>query len=172
MFSINNIKDEKFKDTIKKNSCRLRQKSSNQLTEYIKLKNPEQFQNKIIKEIKPRENNNKFKENNKLIKFTQSKIYKKKTKNKNIEEKQIFVKKKNLDEDCLSLKQRIFLKLKEKRNENLNIIDNDNHVFSNETSLKNIIVNHKRLISSMDMKNVMYRNKKHKENKNILNTNN
>ena len=176
MFSINNFKDEKFKDTIKKNSCRLRQKSTNHITEFSDLQNHEQFPNKIIRDTKHKENENIYKENNNLVKSTLSKIYKKKSKNKNIEERQIIVNKKKIEEDDnLSLKQRIFLKLKEKRNENLNINDDDlvnNHYFSNETSLKNISANHKRVIASMELKNLMYRNKSNIDHKHILNTNN
>ena len=176
MFSINNLKDEKFKDTIKKNSCRLRQKSTNHITEFSDLQNHEQFPNKIIRDTKHKENENIYKENNNLVKSTLSKIYKKKSKNKNIEERQIIVNKKKIEEDDnLSLKQRIFLKLKEKRNENLNINDDDlvnNHYFSNETSLKNISANHKRVIASMELKNLMYRNKSNIDHKHILNTNN
>ena len=176
MFSINNFKDEKFKDTIKKNSCRLRQKSTNHITEFSDLQNHEQFPNKIIRDTKHKENENIYKENNNLVKSTLSKIYKKKSKIKNIEERQIIVNKKKIEEDDnLSLKQRIFLKLKEKRNENLNINDDDlvnNHYFSNETSLKNISANHKRVIASMELKNLMYRNKSNIDHKHILNTNN
>ena len=52
MFSINNFKDEKFRDTIKKNFCRLRQKSSNQLGEFIISQTPTLNQNKITRKDK------------------------------------------------------------------------------------------------------------------------
>ena len=64
MFQINNFKDEKFRDTIKKNYCRLRQKSSNQLGEYLTNQPQNQIQNKIQKAEKNKEITKKIKEIN------------------------------------------------------------------------------------------------------------
>ena len=62
MFQINNFKDEKFRDTIKKNYCRLRQKSSNQLGEYLTNQPQNQYQNKIQKSEINKEITKKIKE--------------------------------------------------------------------------------------------------------------
>ena len=74
--------DEKFKDTIKKNSCRLRQKSSVQVSCFIinKAKEPVQLQNE--KENKEYLNKNKTIERNKthknkILNFIKSKNNKK-----------------------------------------------------------------------------------------------
>ena len=177
MFQINNFKDEKFRDTIKKNFCRLRQKSSNQLGEFLIGQTPSLNQNTITRKDKYIETDNNVTEkniiNNKYFNLDQNKIYKKRKINQINEEKQINVKTKNLDDNySLSLKQRIYLKLKEDRNEKLkskekneymNNIKNSSH---KETSYKNYIVNHKKINNSIDTKNVVYRNKNSTENKN------
>ena len=171
MFSINNFKDEKFRDTIKKNFCRLRQKSSNQLGEF--LIDPTQthcqnkIQNKDIMNITGNNNTEKNILNSKLINLNQSKIYKKRKINSINEENQIIIKTKKIEENLnIPLKQRIFLKLKEERNEKMknNLID-EKKVYEKETSYKNYIQNHKRIIGSMELKNVVYRNKNIVDNK-------
>ena len=185
MFSINNFKDEKFRDTIKKNFCRLRQKSSNQLGEFYIGQNPTSNPNKISNKDKSFEINNNVTEkniiNSRLINLDQTRIYKKRRINQINEEKEINVKTKNIEDNYnLSLKQRIYLKLKEDRNEKLkneeknefnNNIKNSSH---KETSFKNYIVNHKRITNSMEIKNVIYRNKNKNsidsKNKDISNT--
>ena len=180
MFSINNFKDEKFRDTIKKNFCRLRQKSSNQLGEFIISQTPTLNQNKITRKDKYIETDNNVTEkniiNSKFFNLDQAKIYKKRKINQINEEKQIYVKTKNLDDNYnLSLKQRIYLKLKEDRNEKLkskekneymNNNNNNKNSFHKETSYKNYIVNHKKITNSMDINNVACRNKNSIENKN------
>ena len=179
MFSINNFKDEKFRDTIKKNFCRLRQKSSNQLGEFIISQTPTLNQNKITRKDKYIETDNNVTEkniiNSKFFNLAQAKIYKKRKINQINEEKQIYVKTKNLDDNYnLSLKQRIYLKLKEDRNEKLKSKEkneymnnnNNKNSFHKETSYKNYIVNHKKITNSMDINNVACRNKNSIENKN------
>ena len=47
MFSINNFKDEKFRDTIKKNYCRLRQNSLSRLGEHSSSQAQNEYTNKI-----------------------------------------------------------------------------------------------------------------------------
>ena len=179
MFSINNFKDEKFRDTIKKNFCRLRQKSSNQLGEFIISQTPTLNQNKITRKDKYIETDNNVTEkniiNSKFFNLDQAKIYKKRKINQINEKKPIYVKTKNLDDNYnLSLKQRIYLKLKEDRNEKLKSKEkneymnnnNNKNSFHKETSYKNYIVNHKKIINSMDINNVACRNKNSIENKN------
>ena len=178
MFSINNFKDEKFRDTIKKNFCRLRQKSSNQLGEFIISQTPTLNQNKITRKDKYIETDNNVTEkniiNSKFFNLDQTKIYKKRKINQINEEKPIYVKTKNLDDNYnLSLKQRIYLKLKEDRNEKLKskekneyMNNNNKNSFHKETSYKNYIVNHKKITNSMDVNNVACRNKNSIENKN------
>ena len=177
MFSINNFKDEKFRDTIKKNFCRLRQKSSNQLGELLIDQAPTLNQNIITRKDKYIETDNNVTEKNiinrRIFNLEQTKIYKKRKINQINEEKQIYVKTKNIDDNYnLSLKQRIYLKLKEDRNEKLKSkgktehMNNNINSFHKETSYKNYIVNHKKIITSIDMKNVVYRNKNSIENKN------
>ena len=181
MFSINNFKDEKFRDTIKKNFCRLRQKSSNQLGEFIISQTPTLNQNKITRKDKYIETDNNVTEkniiNSKFFNLDQAKICKKRKINQINEEKPIYVKTKNLDDNYnLSLKQRIYLKLKEDRNEKLkskekneymnNNNNNNKNSFHKETSYKNYIVNHKKITNSMDINNVACRNKNSIENKN------
>ena len=179
MFSINNFKDEKFRDTIKKNFCRLRQKSSNQLGEFIISQTPTLNQNKITRKDKYIETDNNVTEkniiNSKFFNLAQAKIYKKRKINQINEEKPIYVKTKNLDDNYnLSLKQRIYLKLKEDRNEKLKSKEkneymnnnNNKNSFHKETSYKNYIVNHKKITNSMDINNVACRNKNSIENKN------
>ena len=170
MFQINNFKDEKFRDTIKKNYCRLRQKSSNQLGEYLTNQPQNQYPNKIQKEDKNKEINKKIKEintiNSKYKNYNQTKIYIKRSIK---EDKQIMKKKKTEENNNynLPLKQRIFLKLKEERNEkmkNNGEKNNINHNFTKETSFKNFVTNHKRYINSMDFKNVIYKNGNNNEN--------
>lgn len=175
MFQINNFKDEKFRDTIKKNYCRLRQKSSNQLGEYLTNQPQNQYQNKIQKAEKNKEITKKIKEintiNSKYKNYNQTKIYIKRSIK---EDKQINMKKKKTEENnnCnLPLKQRIFLKLKEERNEKMKNNEEKNHInhnyinhnFTKETSFKNFLTNHKRYINSMDFKNVIYKNSNNNE---------
>ena len=183
MFSINNFKDEKFRDTIKKNFCRLRQKSSNQLGEFLIGQTQTLYQNKIPSEDKNVETDNVTEKNiinSRFLNLDQTKIYKKRKINQMNEEKQINVKSKNIEDNYnLSLKQRIYLKLKEDRNEKLkskekNELMNNNikNSSNKETSFKNYIVNHKRIINSMDIKNYVCRNKDSIDNKNKNNNNN
>ena len=170
MFQINNFKDEKFRDTIKKNYCRLRQKSSNQLGGYLTNQPQNQIQNKIQKAEKNKEITKKIKEintiNSKYKNYNQTKIYIKRSIK---EDKQINMKKKKTEENnnCnLPLKQRIFLKLKEERNEKMKNNEEKNHInhnFTKETSFKNFLTNHKRYINSMDFKNVIYKNSNNNE---------
>ena len=100
MNSTKYFSDEKFKDTIKKNSCRLRQKNSVQINGFIinqeKEQHPTQIQNdnkEYVNKTKTIERNKTPK--NKLINYIKSKYNKNDTqKNEEIEEKQIIVKKK------------------------------------------------------------------------------
>ena len=168
MFQLNNFKDDKFRDTIKKNYCRLRQKSSTQLGEFSTGKLQHQYQSKIQKEDKTKEITNKIKEknliNSKYKNCYQSKIY---IKRPIKEEKQIIMNNKKAEENnnnSLPLKQRIFLKLKEERNEKMKNNNNEiknynNNFYSKETTFKNFITNNKRYIGSREIKNVIYRNK-------------
>ena len=132
MFQINNFKDEKFRDTIKKNYCRLRQKSSNQLGEYLTNQPQNQYPNKIQKEDKNKEINKKIKEintiNSKYKNYNQTKIYIKRSIK---EDKQIMKKKKTEENNNynLPLKQRIFLKLKEERNEKMKNNGEKNNIY-------------------------------------------
>ena len=172
MFSINNFKDEKFRDTIKKNFCRLRQKSSNQLGEFSIGQTQTHCQNKIqnndIMNVADNNITEKNIINSKMINLDQSKIYKKRKINSIKEENQIILKKKKVEENYnIPLKQRIFLKLKEERIEKMKNNKNDEKkVCEKETSFNTYIKNHKRIIASMEIKNVVYRNKNIVDNKN------
>ena len=185
MFSTKYFIDEKFKDTIKKNSCRLRQKSSVQigiLKEQAPTHTP--IQNEKEKENKEFLCKNKTIErnrtpNNKLLNFTKSIYSKKNNKNdneSNKEEKQILVKKKISEECTSSIKQRILTKLKEKRNENINKIvknenkNDNNDIIQNKTIPRDILVNRKKYNASTDIDNIIYRNKKCIEKRNIPTT--
>ena len=147
----------------------MRQKSSNQLGEFLIGQTQTLYQNKIPSEDKNVETDN-FTEkniiNSRFLNLDQTKIYKKRKINQMNEEKQINVKSKNIEDNYnLSLKDRNEkLKSKEK-NEFMNNNNNKNSS-SKETSFKNYIVNHKRIINSMDIKNYVCRNKDSIDNKN------
>ena len=104
MFSTKYFRDEKFKDTIKKNSCRLRQKSSVQiggfLISQIKDQSPSYNQNEnkeYINKTKTIDRNKTPK--NKLLNFLRAKnISNNQQKEATIEDKQITVKKKDSEE--------------------------------------------------------------------------
>ena len=121
MFSINNFKDEKFRDTIKKNYCRLRQKSLSRLGEHSSSQAQNEYTNKIQNEEKNNEINSKIKPknyiNSKYKNYKQSKIYIKRP----IKEEKNSIQKNNEDNNnyTIPLKQRILMKLKEERNEKL-----------------------------------------------------
>ena len=170
MFSLNNFKDEKFRDTIKKNYYRLRQKSSSQLSEYLTGQPQHQNVNKNQKEEKTKGLSTKIEEknifNNKYKIPNQSKIY---IKRPIKEENQIIMKKKKIEEEKdynnIPLKKRILMKLKEERNEKMKKNNEEknlanNNYYSKDNSSNNIILTHKRNIGSMDIQNVIYsRNK-------------
>ena len=178
MFSTKYFRDEKFKDTIKKNSCRLRQKSSVQIGGFLISQTKDQSPSYIQKENK--EYINKTIERNKtpknkLLNFMKSKnIKNNQQKGANREDRQITVKKKISEECSTSIKQRILMKLKEQRIEKLNKIvkneDNNeiNHANRNNVIPKDIVVNRKKFVGSTDIKNIIYRNRK--ENRKISNT--
>ena len=178
MFSTKYFRDEKFKDTIKKNSCRLRQKSSVQIGGFLISQTKDQSPSYIQKENK--EYINKTIERNKtpknkLLNFMKSKNIKtNQQKGANREDRQITVKKKISEECSTSIKQRILMKLKEQRIEKLNKIvkneDNNeiNHANRNNVIPKDIVVNRKKFVGSTDIKNIIYRNRK--ENRKISNT--
>ena len=186
MFSTKYFIDEKFKDTIKKNSYRLRQKSSYLVGNFPINKNKEiiQSENRIKneKENEGIEYNHKNKTNdryrtpkNKIINFSKS-IYNTKYQGNDQEEKQITVRKKISEECSSSIKQRILSKLKEKRNEkiNNNVLkiekkNETNHSTSSQIIPKDILVNKKKIASSTDIENIFNRNKKNIENKNFTN---
>ena len=130
MFSTKYFIDEKFKDTIKKNSYRLRQKSSYLVGNFPINKNKEliQSENRIknenenegIEYIHKNKTNDRYRTpTNKIINFSKS-IYNTKYQGNDQEEKQITVRKKISEECSSSIKQRILSKLKEKRIEKLN----------------------------------------------------
>ena len=166
MFSLNNFKDEKFRDTIKKNYCRLRQNSSKQLGEFLTSQTHYEYQTKIQKEDKTKEINNKIKDkntiNSKYKKYNQSKIY---IKRPIKEDKQIYIKKKKTEENNNSnipLKQRILMKLKEERNEKMKNNNAEKSVNTDcfkDNAFKNSESNHRRNIASMDLNNIINRNK-------------
>ena len=166
MFSLNNFKDEKFRDTIKKNYCRLRQNSSKQLGEFLTSQTHYEYQTKIQKEDKTKEINNKIKDkntiNSKYKKYNQSKIY---IKRPIKEDKQIYIKKKKTEENNNSnipLKQRILMKLKEERNEKIKNNNTEKSVNIDcfkDNAFKNSESNHRRNIASMDLNNIINRNK-------------
>ena len=180
MFSTKYFRDEKFKDTIKKNSCRLRQKSSVQiggfLISQIKDQSPSYNQNEnkeYINKTKTIDRNKTPK--NKLLNFLRAKnISNNQQKEATIEDKQITVKKKVSEECSTSIKQRILMRLKEQRFEKINKFVNnegDNetiHSTKNKAIPKDILVNRKKFVGSTDVKNIIYRNRK--ENKTISNT--
>ena len=182
MFSINNFKDEKFKDTIKKNYCRLRQKSLSRLGEHSSSQAQNEYTNKIQNEEKNNEINSKIKPknyiNSKYKNYKQSKIYIKRP----IKEEKNNIQKNNEDNNnyTIPLKQRILMKLKEERSEKLknsinydekNIINNHNF-YNKDSNFKNFVPIHKRYIGSVDINNVIYRNKNNTayENINLSNT--
>ena len=137
--------DEKFKDTIKKNSCRLRQKSSVQVSCFIinKAKEPVQLQNE--KENKEYLNKNKTIERNKTNKNKILNFIKSKNNKKNeikeettIEDNEKLFKKKISEENISSIKQRIISKLKEQKIENLDkVVKNENENINNEINKEN-----------------------------------
>ena len=61
MYSSKYFRDEKFKDTIKKNSCRLKQKSSLQINVHIKNQSKEQSNFDFKNENENKEYLNKIK---------------------------------------------------------------------------------------------------------------
>ena len=179
--------DEKFKDTIKKNSCRLRQKSSVQVSCFIinKAKEPVQLQNE--KENKEYLNKNKTIERNKTHKNKILNFIKSKNNKKNeikeettIEDNEKLFKKKISEENISSIKQRIISKLKELKIENLDkVVKNENENINNEINKENkkneigtstdILVNRKKeFYGEGNIRNVVYRNRK----PNINNINN
>ena len=185
MFSINNFKDEKFRDTIKKNYCRLRQKSLSRLGEHSSSQAQNEYTNKIQNEEKNNEINKKINPknyiNSKYKNYKQSKIY---IKRPIKEEKNNMIQKNNEDNNnyTIPLKQRILMKLKEERNEKLkNSINydeknfiNNNNFYNKDSNFKNFAPTHKRYIGSVDINNVIYRNKNKNntalENKNLSKT--
>ena len=187
MFSTKYFIDEKFKDTIKKNSYRLRQKSSYLVANFPVNKNKElvQSENRIKKEnenegieyIHKNKTNDRYRTpKNKIINFSKS-IYNTKYQGNDQEEKQITVRKKISEECSSSIKQRILSKLKEKRNEKINNNalkiekkNETNHSNSSQIIPKDILVNKKKIASSTDIENIFNRNKKNIENKNFTNT--
>lgn len=188
MFSTKYFIDEKFKDTIKKNSYRLRQKSSYLIGNFAINKNKEliQSENRIkngnVNEIENIEYIHKNKTTdryrtpkNKIINFSKS-IYNTKYQGNEQEEKQITVRKKISEECSSSIKQRILSKLKEKRNEkiNNNALKSEkkneaNHSNSSQIIPKDILVNKKKITNSTDFENIFNRNKKNVESKNSTN---
>ena len=171
MLSLKSFKDEKFLDTIKKNYCRLRQKSSNQLGEYSSDQIKNEYTNKIQKEEKNNEINNKIKQKNVINSnyknYKPSKIYIKRP----IKEEKFNINQKKNEENnnnfIIPLKQRILMKLKEERNEKLkNSVNyeeknyiNSNNLYNKDSNIKNFNTNHRRYIGSVDINNVIYRNK-------------
>ena len=179
MYSTKYFRDEKFKDTIKKNSCRLRQKSSVQIGNFLlsQTNEPPQIQNnsqnkEYLNKNKTIERNKTPK--NKLLNFIKTK----KTQKKDgiLEDKQIMVKKKVSEECTLTIKQRILSKLKEQRSGKINNVVkkeekneiNYSHTINDKNETKDIFVNRKKFVGSTDIKNIIYRNKK--EGKNVSNT--
>ena len=176
MYSSKYLRDEKFKDTIKKNSCRLRQKSSVQIGNFL-TKETTPIQN--LNDNKDFINKNKTLERNRtpqnqLLNFIKTKKFQK---NDNImEDRQIIVKKKVCEECTSTIKQRIIYKLKEQRNEKMyNVVNseeneklNHNQTIVDKGGVKDILVNRKKFVGFSDIKNIIYRNKK--DGKNISNT--
>ena len=185
MFSTKYFIDEKFKDTIKKNSYRLRQKSSyllgnfpiNKNKELIQSENRIKNENENIEYIHKNKTTDRYRTpKNKIINFSKS-IYNTKYPGNDQEEKQITVRKKVSEECSSSIKQRILSKLKEKRNEkiNNNALKNEkknetNHSNSSQIIPRDILVNKKKITNSTDIENIFNRNKKNVENKNFTNT--
>ena len=192
MYSTKYFIDEKFKDTIKKNSYRLRQKSSYLIGNFPMNKNKEliQSENRIKNENENENENTEYiyksktadryrTPKNKIINFSKS-IYNTRYQgnNQNLEEKQITVKKKISEECSSSIKQRILSKLKEKRNEKINNNElksekknETNYSNSSQKVPKDILVNKKKVTNSkdIDIENIFNRNKKNVENKNFEN---
>ena len=186
MFSTKYFIDEKFKDTIKKNSYRLRQKSSDLIGNFPTNKNKEliKSENRIknenengnIEYIHKNKTTDRYRTpKNKIINYSKS-IYNTKYQGNEKEEKQITVRKKISEEWSSSIKQRILTKLKEKRNEkiNNNALKNEkknetNHSSSSQIIPKDIMVNKKKITNSTDFENIFNRNKKNIENKNSTN---
>ena len=182
MFSTKYFRDEKFKDTIKKNSCRLRQKSSVQIGGFLLNQSKEPKEQPHPKYQIQEDNKDFFTRNrtiernktpnNKLLNFIRSKNFQNNCiKESVIEDKQIIVKKKVSEECTSSIKNRILSKLKEQRNDKINNIDKyenniENQTIRNEAKPKDIIVNRKKF--SAGIKNIIYRNKIY--NKNLSNT--
>ena len=180
MLSTKYFRDEKFKDTIKKNSCRLRQKSSVQIGGFTKSQMEEPIQSQNKNENKEFLKNKTIERNktpkNKLLYFIKNKNFRSnQQKDEMIEDdKQITVKKKASEEYTSTIKQRILSKLKEERNEKLNkMAQNEknneiNLTISNKDISKDILVNRKKFVGSADIKNIIYRNRK--DNKIVCNT--
>ena len=185
MYSSKYFRDEKFKDTIKKNSCRLRQKSSLQINVHIKNQSKEQSNFDYKNENENKEYLNKIKtierktspRNKKLLNFIKSKKLKqneiKREENKQINDNN---KKKQNEENNSSIKKRILTKIKEHKIDKLNNIvkneynetnNNINHTIRRK-GYNDIFFNRKKMISSVDIKNIIYINKK--DNKIISNT--
>ena len=180
MNSTKYFRDEKFKDTIKKNSCRLRQKSSGQIGNFLLTQANEPSQYPKSKENKEYINKNKTLERNKTPKNKLLNLIKA-NKNQKIEDKQIMVNKKLGEESSPSIKQRILSKLKEQRSEKMNnVVKNEKNIEVNGTEvnyshtindineIKDISVKRKKIVGSSDIKYVIYRNIK--EGKNSSNT--
>ena len=180
MNSTKYFRDEKFKDTIKKNSCRLRQKSSVQIGSFTKSQmedpTPTQNQNGNKEFIKNKTIERNKTPKNKLLYFIKNKNFRSnQQKDEMIEDdKQITVKKKASEEYTSTIKQRILSKLKEERNEKLNKMaqkEKNNEInltISNKDISKDILVNRKKFVGSADIKNIIYRNRK--DNKIVCNT--
>ena len=172
MLSSKYIQDERFKDTIKKNSCRLRQKSSLQIGVFIKPQKKENSKSKEEKENKELLDKNKTIERNKTpkIKNILNFIKSRKDIQQNYEtlegKQQITVKKKVNEEYSKSIKQRLLIKLKEQRFEKLNkFVKSENNDEINYTTAEKavsteIINSQKKTMGSADIKNVIYRNRK------------
>ena len=166
--------DEKFKDTIKKNSCRLRQKSSVQVSCFIINKTKEQTQLQSEKENKEYLNKHKTIERNKTYKNKILNFIKLKNNKKNEIKEETTIEgidkiyKKKISENISSIKQRIISKLKEQKIENLEkAVKNEN--INNEINKENkknengtdILVNRKKeFFGEGNIRNVIYRNRK------------
>ena len=180
MLSTKYFRDEKFKDTIKKNSCRLRQKSSVQIGGFTKSQMEEPIQSQNKNENKEFLKNKTIERNktpkNKLLYFIKNKNLRSNQQKDEIieEDRQITVKKKASEEYSSTIKQRILSKIKEERNEKFNkMLQNAknnqvNLTITNKDISKDIFVNRKKFVGSADIKNIIYRNRK--ENQNVCNT--
>ena len=167
------IQDERFKDTIKKNSCRLRQKSSLQISGFMKPQTKDRSKSKKEKENKELSDKNKTKtiERNKtpkskiILNFIKSRRGDQQ-KEENEEIKQHITVKKKLDEDySKSIKQRLLIRLKEQKMEKLNkfVKNENNNEISYTVTQKMVpteINSQKKTFGSTDIKNIIYRNRK------------